>query len=246
VLETYEKQDNLSNLLNLVKDHKPQQYSRFEAAIFPSETETPHPATVSLEEKTVLDIALASSLSDIPAAQKLSLIPTLINALMNAFNIADSELSLLNIQLQATVLQVETSRQVGDRLLAFAHADDPILHALNIETITPFIASSRRTINNLSNIDSLDDTLSKAQERHAKELALVNEINHTLLASVDLEITIDAILRSIQTLLDYTAAEMNIWDKDRQIFNAIPVGDTRYTAETGGYYTRDEGGRPGA
>ena len=45
--------------------------------------------------------------------------------------------------------------------------------------------------------------LYKEEQRRVNELALVNQINHTVMASLDLETTIDAVLRNLETLLDY-------------------------------------------
>ncbi|MFQ5610723.1 MAG: GAF domain-containing protein [Anaerolineae bacterium] len=83
--------------------------------------------------------------------------------------------------------------------------------------------------------------LFQEQQRRADELTLVNQINQTIMASLDLETTIDAILRNVQNLLDYRSAEINLWDEPSQTLTAHVVGATAYTLAAGSHYTRDEG-----
>lgn len=83
--------------------------------------------------------------------------------------------------------------------------------------------------------------LFREQQRRADELTLVNQLSRTVMASLDLETTIDAILRNLRTLFDYRAAEINLWDEKNQRLNAYAVGDTAYTSAVGNYYRLDEG-----
>ncbi|RME41217.1 MAG: GAF domain-containing protein, partial [Caldilineae bacterium] len=83
--------------------------------------------------------------------------------------------------------------------------------------------------------------LYRDEQRRARELALVNQINQTVLASLDVETTIDAVLRNLRTLLDYQGAEINLWDAETQSLRAHVVGDTAYTARAGHRYTLQQG-----
>jgi len=79
------------------------------------------------------------------------------------------------------------------------------------------------------------------EQRHAKELNLVNQINYTAMASLDIETTIDAVLRNIKDLTDYTSAEINIFDQETKCLQAHAVGDTSYTAAAEYRYAAEEG-----
>jgi len=79
------------------------------------------------------------------------------------------------------------------------------------------------------------------EQRRSQELALINRLNNTVLASLDVETTLDAVLRHIKPLLDYTTAEINLWNPDTNTLRAYAVGETGYTDSVGNYYTLDEG-----
>ncbi len=86
-----------------------------------------------------------------------------------------------------------------------------------------------------------NEQLYKEAQRRINELALVNKINYTVMASLDVETTIDAVLRNIKSLTDYTSAEINLFDQETKTFKVHAVGDTRYSAAVGYCYTLDEG-----
>ena len=81
----------------------------------------------------------------------------------------------------------------------------------------------------------------RSEHHRVQELDLINQINQTLLASVDFDITIDAVLRNIRSVFDYTAAEITIWHPEQQLFEAYVVGESRYTIATGQSYAKGEG-----
>ena len=91
-----------------------------------------------------------------------------------------------------------------------------------------------------STIDK-NERLLQDEQRRIKELNLINQINQTLLASVDFEVTIDAVLRNVRECFNYTAAEINIWNESLQRLDAFAVGDTGYTTQTNNYYRINEG-----
>jgi len=93
----------------------------------------------------------------------------------------------------------------------------------------------------LANIANENEQLYREAQRRVKELDLINQINQTLLASVDMEVTIDAVLRNIKPLFEYTAAEINIWNEDEGVLKAHAVGETSYTNIANNCYTQDEG-----
>ena len=79
------------------------------------------------------------------------------------------------------------------------------------------------------------------EQRRASELDVINQINHTVMASLDVENTADAVLRNLETLINYNSAELNIWDEERNALISHAVGNTTYTHSVNGYYGLDEG-----
>jgi len=79
-------------------------------------------------------------------------------------------------------------------------------------------------------------------EKQTKGLALLKEIGQTINASLELEETLEAILATTRRLIDYTAAEISLWEKDSQsLVVCAQAGDPAYTAEGRGVYYLDEG-----
>ena len=85
------------------------------------------------------------------------------------------------------------------------------------------------------------EKLPQIEQRRVQELDLINQINQTLLASVDFEITVDAVLRNVRSMFDYASAEITIWNPEQQLFEAYVVGDSSYTMATGHAYAWGEG-----
>ncbi len=80
------------------------------------------------------------------------------------------------------------------------------------------------------------------KKRQAKDLALLKEMGQTINASLELEETLDAILATTQRLVDYTAAEVCLWQEESETMVVrARRGDSRYTTEPGGVYCLDEG-----
>ena len=94
---------------------------------------------------------------------------------------------------------------------------------------------------NLAIIQQEKQQIQTESQRRIRELDLINHINQTLLASVDLETTADAVLRNVKSLFDYSSAEINIWNHEDQVFDAHTVGASSYSLASGNYYLRDEG-----
>ena len=80
------------------------------------------------------------------------------------------------------------------------------------------------------------------ERRRSRELALINQISHTITSSLDLETTLDAILASVRDLLPYVAAEICLWDPDKKlVFSQGWGGDPRYRHLAAGEYAPGEG-----
>jgi GAF domain-containing protein/DNA-binding response OmpR family regulator/nitrogen-specific signal transduction histidine kinase/HAMP domain-containing protein len=80
------------------------------------------------------------------------------------------------------------------------------------------------------------------ERRRSRELALVNRISRTITASLDLETTLDAILASVRDLLPYVAAEICLWDPEKErLFPGGWGGDPDYRHLDAGVYAIDEG-----
>ncbi len=80
------------------------------------------------------------------------------------------------------------------------------------------------------------------KERQARGLASLVEISQTINASLELEDTLEAILAATKRLIDYTAAEMSLWQEEEgTLVVCAQAGDPQYTAAAGGVYRLDEG-----
>lgn len=85
-------------------------------------------------------------------------------------------------------------------------------------------------------------TFEGQDEDQARDLALLKEIGRTINASLELEETLEAVLATTRRLIDYTAAEISLWEKDTQsLVVCAQAGDPSYTAEAAGIYHLDEG-----
>lgn len=80
------------------------------------------------------------------------------------------------------------------------------------------------------------------ERRRSRELALVNQISHTITSSLDLETTLDAILASVRDLLPYVAAEICLWDSEQNVlYSRGWGGDRTYRHLAAGVYAPGEG-----
>ncbi len=78
--------------------------------------------------------------------------------------------------------------------------------------------------------------------RRVEELSVLNRIAQTLVSSLDLSKTIQAILHALQELFPYAIAEVCLWDKARQVMRTYAwSGQGGYAEATGGFYELDEG-----
>jgi len=85
-------------------------------------------------------------------------------------------------------------------------------------------------------------TLERGDEQQTRDLALLKEIGQAINASLELEETLEAVLATTRRLIDYTAAEISLWERDSQsLVVCAQAGDPSYTAEAGGVYHLDEG-----
>ncbi len=77
--------------------------------------------------------------------------------------------------------------------------------------------------------------------RRVGEMSLLAEVDHQVSASLDLEVTLNAILNAVRSLIDYSFAEICLWDDEKQkLFTRGRGGQPGYTALTGGVYGLDE------
>ena len=82
----------------------------------------------------------------------------------------------------------------------------------------------------------------EAERRRVELLSAVAEINKEISSSLDLERTLALILAHVRKLVDYTIAEICLWDEPQQVMVTwASAGDARYTARTGGIYHLNEG-----
>ncbi len=85
-------------------------------------------------------------------------------------------------------------------------------------------------------------TVEGEDEQQTRGLALLKEIGQTINASLELEETLEAVLATTRRLIDYTAAEISLWERDSQsLVVCCQAGDPRYTTEAGAAYHLDEG-----
>jgi PAS domain S-box-containing protein len=80
------------------------------------------------------------------------------------------------------------------------------------------------------------------ERRRSRELALVNRISRAVTASLDLEMTLDTILASVGDLLPYVAAEICLWDPEKNMLASQGWGgDPAYRQLAADTYTPGEG-----
>ena len=81
--------------------------------------------------------------------------------------------------------------------------------------------------------------LYEVERRRAQEMTVVAEINRAISASLDLDNTLDSILKSIRAVIPYDRAEINLWSApDSVLITRGRGGDVRLTPDTeraGGY-----------
>ncbi len=79
-------------------------------------------------------------------------------------------------------------------------------------------------------------------EQQTRGLALLKEIGQAINASLELEETLEAVLATTRRLIDYTAAEISLWEGDSQsLAVCAQAGDLSYTTGAGSVYHLDEG-----
>ncbi len=85
-------------------------------------------------------------------------------------------------------------------------------------------------------------TVEGGEEQQTRDLALLKEIGQAINASLELEETLEAVLATTRRLIDYTAAEISLWERDSQsLVVCAQAGDPSHTAEAGDVYHLDEG-----
>jgi GAF domain-containing protein/DNA-binding response OmpR family regulator/HAMP domain-containing protein/two-component sensor histidine kinase len=81
-----------------------------------------------------------------------------------------------------------------------------------------------------------------AERRRSRELALISRISRTITSSLDLDMTLDAILASVRDLLPYVAAEVCLWDPHtHKLVSHGRGGDPAYRELAAGTYVPGEG-----
>ena len=83
--------------------------------------------------------------------------------------------------------------------------------------------------------------LYEVERRRAQEMTVVAEINRTISASLDLDDTLDSILKSIRSVIAYDRAEINLWSAlDNVLRTRGRGGDTPNTDSAPGVYRLGE------
>jgi PAS domain S-box-containing protein len=124
-----------------------------------------------------------------------------------------------------------------------------VIEAINKRNGQPFVAEDQELLTSIASQAALAienarryTVTDRSLARRVREMAIVNEINRAISASLDLETTLTAILESTRKLLDYDAAEINLWDAERGVLvSRGRAGDPSYTEQAGGVYRLDEG-----
>ncbi len=108
----------------------------------------------------------------------------------------------------------------------------------DIEFLVTIAEKSAIAIENARLYHMTDSSLA----RRVEELSILNRIAHTLVSSLDLSKTIEAILHALQELFPYAIAEVCLWDKERQVMRTYAwSGQEGYAEATSGFYGLDEG-----
>ncbi len=77
----------------------------------------------------------------------------------------------------------------------------------------------------------------QAEQQRSRELALLNQINQTVMTNLDVEATVTVVLHSLSTLVNFTVAEINLWDPENETFQSYRVGDADDTTPLNGSHS---------
>jgi len=142
---------------------------------------------------------------------------------------------------------VATIQEIRSQMAVPILREDRVIGVLNLESPVPqaFDLDDLRFVTHLSEHAAIaieNARLFEEERRRAQELALINEIGRTISASLDLKTTLDSILACTQRVVNYTVAEICLWDPEQEVMVARGEGgDTSRTAMAGGIYRLDEG-----
>ena len=108
----------------------------------------------------------------------------------------------------------------------------------DLELLSNFGIQAAVAVENARLYGRTDEALGK----RVHELATIEEVSRELSSSLDLERTLDLILRRVRDLVDYYSAEICLWDPARNVMvTRSAAGDPRLTTDAGGLYQLDEG-----
>ncbi|HZY44133.1 MAG TPA: GAF domain-containing protein [Anaerolineae bacterium] len=129
--------------------------------------------------------------------------------------------------------------------------DEVVVGVLQVATRpgTPsFSRDDQRLLNNFADQAAAaikNAQLYEVERRRAQEMSVIAEINRTISSSLALDITLDAILGSVKSLIPYDLAEINLWDATEGVMRTHGRGaDPKYAAYSqirGGVYHIDQG-----
>ena len=142
---------------------------------------------------------------------------------------------------------VATIQEVRSQLTVPILREDWVIGVLNLESPQPhaFDLDDLRFVSHLSEHAAIaieNARLFERERRRVQEMALINEINRTISTSLDLKTTLDSILACTRRVVDYTVAEICLWDPEREVMvTRGQGGDPSRTAMAGGIYHLDEG-----
>lgn len=138
-------------------------------------------------------------------------------------------------------LQVSITKHAQDSAITLNSTSlpqSPQGMADTVDTLLTNFAVSQQTMLDTANEN---ERLNQVAEYRLKELNLVNQINQILLTNVNLYDTINAILHNLKSCFNYTAAEINIWNEDKQAFQTYGISEAEVPLEAVYYYSQDEG-----
>ena len=108
----------------------------------------------------------------------------------------------------------------------------------DLELLSNFGVQAAVAVENARLYGRTDEALAK----RVHELATIEVVSRELSSSLDLERTLDLILRRVRDLVDYYSAEICLWDQARNVMvTRSAAGDPRLTTDAGGLYQLDEG-----
>jgi PAS domain S-box-containing protein len=137
--------------------------------------------------------------------------------------------AVMNLPLVAALTDIFTA--VVGVLQVSTRPGTPAFSREDQRLLTSFVDQSAAAIKN--------SQLYEVERRRAQEMILVTEINRTISASLDLDNTLNSILKSIRSVIPYDHAQINLWSAPEDVLLMRSQGGDALlapdTARAGGY-----------